>query len=1112
MSPVAGWREPVPIPTYLPEEPVPFPLFLDHRVYQGSCGRVYPLPFHTRISTTQSVVEWDAVHLENRWLRVMILPQLGGRIHMARDRVRGYEMFFRNDVIKPALVGLAGPWIAGGVEFNWPQHHRPATFLPVDVEIEFDDDGSVTVWCSDHDPMHRLKGMHGVRLRPERAVLEVVVRLYNRNELPQTFLWWANVAVRADEHYQSFFPDDVTVVADHARRAITAFPAADRQYYGIDYPSRASEVHHVGGDLDVSGDRIDWFRNIPVPTSYMCLGSAHPFFGGFDHRARAGFVHVGDPHVVVGKKQWTWGNADFGHTWCRQLTDDGADYIELMAGAFSNNQPDFSHLVPGETKVFTHTWFPIHDIGPVRAASLRAALAVTIDEHARRAHVGVAVVEATPSVSVELADHHGVVLDTLVGPAAPGEPICGVLTADDDVDVDWTEVVVRVRSQDSTLVAWKSTTTVDDASPTAASSPPAPAHVESVEELALIGMHLDQYRHATRSPEPYWIEACRRDPGHLASSVGLAMLAYRRSDNKTALGWLQPAVDRLLAHNNNPVDATALYLLAVVLEALGQQSEAYRWFGVASWDRRWRAPAGYRMARLDAAAGRLDDALHRLADVRRAEPEHLQAAALAVIVLRRLGDDRAACDVLRSARALDPMDAWLRDLDSQGPTDDAQVALDVAIEYAAVGDLESALRLTDLAHRLDVRRPPGRPAIGPLAGYFKATWLHQLRRDNTDALASARNTDATLCFPNRLEDARVLETACADPTDGQASLLLGHWLYAHQRHDDAMRAWQRATELDANNPIAWRNLGFAIASAGGDLDEAARCYDRALSCAPGEPTLVYERDRLEARRGGGLDQRLEFLESNPDAVAKRDDTMIQLSHLLISVGRLTDATALLTDRQFQPWEGGEGEALAVWERLCLHTARRAMANGQLAVALQAVDRGLCPPDNLGETRHPLASAAHLWLARGDVLAASGARHEAQDAWERAAAAHSDFVAMAPAAYSTMTFHSVVALRRLDRWADAEVLVTALDAHACDLAARPAAVDYFATSLPAMALFDDDPTRGRDRLVTLLEAQVAALNGDPTRGRRLLGDLLVGRPCDVEARDLDDLFTPAFLGA
>jgi len=196
---VKAWHEPVMLRTYLPAAPDPNPLFLEKRVYQGSSGKVYPLPVIDRVATTACDHAWQAVHLENEYLRIMILPEIGGRIHVGYDKVNDYDFFYRQNVIKPALVGLAGPWISGGVEFNWPQHHRPATFLPVETTIERDEDGSVTVWCSDHDPMSRMKGMHGVCLRPGCAYLELKVRLYNRTLDTQTFLWWANVATRVHE-------------------------------------------------------------------------------------------------------------------------------------------------------------------------------------------------------------------------------------------------------------------------------------------------------------------------------------------------------------------------------------------------------------------------------------------------------------------------------------------------------------------------------------------------------------------------------------------------------------------------------------------------------------------------------------------------------------------------------------------------------------------------------------------------------------------------------------------------------------------------------------------------------------------------------------------------
>ena len=141
------------IPTYLPAPPDKHPMFLENRVYQGSSGKVYPLPFTDRIAESPVDRAWKAIWLENEYLRVMVLPEIGGRIHVAQDKTNGYDFIYRQTVIKPALVGLAGPWISGGIEFNWPQHHRPATFLPVEYFVEEHADGSRTVWLSDHDPM-----------------------------------------------------------------------------------------------------------------------------------------------------------------------------------------------------------------------------------------------------------------------------------------------------------------------------------------------------------------------------------------------------------------------------------------------------------------------------------------------------------------------------------------------------------------------------------------------------------------------------------------------------------------------------------------------------------------------------------------------------------------------------------------------------------------------------------------------------------------------------------------------------------------------------------------------------------------------------------------------
>ena len=351
---VKAWRETVVIPTYEVGAPEKNPIFLEKRVYQGSSGVVYPYPVIESISNEKTDKEYAAVFIENEYIKVMILPELGGRVQMAYDKIKKRHFIYYNHVIKPALVGLAGPWISGGIEFNWPQHHRPSTYMPIDSTIEENADGSVTVWVNEMERMTHQKGMAGFTLRPGKAYLEIKGVLYNRTEVPQTFLWWANPAVAVNDHYQSVFPPDINAVFDHGKRAVSSFPIATGTYYKMDYSA----------GVDISN-----YKNIFVPTSYMAVNSKYDFEGGYENDTKAGMLHVANHHVSPGKKQWTWGNGDFGRAWDRNLTDEDGPYIELMAGVYTENQPDFTWLQPYEEKSFVQYFLPYRELGIVKNAT-----------------------------------------------------------------------------------------------------------------------------------------------------------------------------------------------------------------------------------------------------------------------------------------------------------------------------------------------------------------------------------------------------------------------------------------------------------------------------------------------------------------------------------------------------------------------------------------------------------------------------------------------------------------------------------------------------------------------------------------------------------------------
>lgn len=283
---VKAWKEKVVIPTYEVGKPEKNPIFLEKRVYQGSSGVVYPYPVIESISNEKTDHEWNAIFIENEYIKVMVLPELGGRIQMAYDKIRQRHFVYYNHVIKPALVGLAGPWISGGIEFNWPQHHRPSTYMPVDSTIEEHEDGSVTVWVNEMERMFHQKGMAGFTLRPGCAFLEIKGVLYNRTDVPQTFLWWANPAVAVNDHYRSVFPPDINAVFDHGKRAVSSFPIATGTYYKMDYSA----------GVDIAN-----YKNIFVPTSYMGVNSKYDFEGGYEFDTEAGMLHVASHHVSPGK-------------------------------------------------------------------------------------------------------------------------------------------------------------------------------------------------------------------------------------------------------------------------------------------------------------------------------------------------------------------------------------------------------------------------------------------------------------------------------------------------------------------------------------------------------------------------------------------------------------------------------------------------------------------------------------------------------------------------------------------------------------------------------------------------------------------------------------------
>jgi tetratricopeptide (TPR) repeat protein len=1135
------------LPTYLPAAPDKNPMFLEKRVYQGSSGRVYPLPFTDRIEEEPVNRPWKAVWLENEFLRVLVLPELGGRIHAIQDKTNGYDLIYNQPVIKPALVGLAGPWVSGGIEFNWPQHHRPATFLPVDFEVEQDADGAKTLWCSDHDPMCRMKGMHGVCLHPGRAYVELKVRAYNRTPLTQTFLWWANVATRVHEAYQSFFPPDAHYVADHARRSMSEYPLAKGFYYGVNYGERGrsgiptsevptqfmpphcrdkSGIRDSTSKLpDYTPNDLSFYANIPVPTSYMCLGSQGDFSGGYDYKAKAGLVHYANHHISPGKKQWTWGNDAFGYAWDRNLTEPDArgeygPYIEIMAGVYTDNQPDFSFLQPGETKAWSQYWYPIQEIGPAQHANLEGAVSLRRVSARRTSSVQIGVaVTATHSrarviverVFLGAREDGGVpskaaarkTLARFTRDLAPGKPFVWGIRLPRGV----AETELRLRVTDASgreLLCYAPKAHVQGEVPLPATEPSAPADIASADELYLTGLHLDQYRHATRSPVSYWSEALRRDPLDARCNNAMGLWHYKRGEFARAEKHFRNAVQRLTRRNPNPGDGEAYYNLGLCLRQFGREDEAYAALYKATWSQAWAGAGYHALAEIDCARQQWATALEHMDRSLRFDIDNLRARNLKVLVLRKLGEASKAKSLLQATRRLDPLDWWARHLEGEAPRCDLQALLDLAHDYARAGFHAEAIGLLAEAGFSKGDLPDQSWGALPLVHYTLG-WLEEQRGQAPAALrhfkqASVLSPD--YCFPARLEEIAILESAIrANPADARAPYYLGNLLYDRRRHEEAIRLWEQAARLDPGFSVVWRNLGIGYFNIRQNARLARSAYDKAFRLNPADARLLFERDQLWKRLGEKPSRRLRALNRRLPLVTRRDDLSVELCALYNQTGQHAQALALVSSRSFQPWEGGEGGPLGAYVRSHLALGRHAMAGGDAGRAREHFAAALTTPLNLGEARHLLAnqSDVHYWL--GCALAALGDKQSARKHWRTAASFKGDFQEMSVRAFSEMTYYAALSWERLGKEAKAKRLLRELLAYGRQLEKTPSRIDYFATSLPTMLLFEDDLQSRQTTTARFLQAQARLGLRVRAQGRALLKTVLQRDPNHARAADL-----------
>ncbi len=1026
--------ETVLIPTYGIGKADKNPMFLEKRVYQGSSGKVYPLPVIDRILDEKEDKPYTAVWLENDYIKVMVLPELGGRIQRAYDKTNGYDFVYYNEVIKPALVGLTGPWISGGIEFNWPQHHRPTTFGPTDFRTLENEDGSAAVELSEVDQMYGTKGKMTITLYPDRAYIEIRGQLYNRTSLPQTFLWWANPAVAVNENTQSVFPPDVSAVYDHGKRDVSTFPIATGVYYKHDY----------GAGVDISR-----YKNIPVPTSYMCAHSDYDFVGGYDYGAEAGILHVADHHVSPGKKQWTWGCGDFGRAWDRNLTDRNGPYIELMTGMYCDNQPDFAWLRPFEEKTFTQYFMPYKAAGYVKNASRECVL--NLEAGNGKASITVYTTQLFKNARVTLTAGG----ETVYEKTADLSPV-NVLKDEIEISVLETELTLAVyTSGGRKLLDYTPRPGRIEKIPDP--MPPArlPDEILTNEELYLTGLHLEQYRHATFQPDPYYLEALKRDPGDIRANNAYGTLLLRHGKFSEAEKYFRAAIARMTGRNPNPSDSEAYLNLGLALRWQGLDDAAYDAFFKAVWTAGQQETGYYHIACFDCRRGEYELALEHIERSLVRNYHNLKARALKGLILDALGRSAEAERWYGENLKLDAFDyvSRIESGDIKGAlrlmNGRASSFIECAIDYAEAGFYAKAVFILECC-----------PDPAPMVWYHLARYaaLNGEGEYAELALDNAANADPLYCFPNKPEDIPALQFAIKhNEKDAKAPYYLGCLWYDKRQYDDAVSCWEKSAKMDGRFPTVWRNLSLAYFNKRNEPEKARSFMERAYMLDETDARVLLELYQLYGKLNYSIEDRFAFLDAHKETAFKRDDLYTEYCALLNDQGLYREALDMMMAHHFHPWEGGEGKVTAQYAVALTQLGIRAMNSGDAAGARELFEKALVFPHSLGEGKLEGARDNNIHYYLGLAEKALGNETESLRQLELAAAGDEE---PASAMYyndqpADMILYQGLANRALGREERASSrfhkLISYGEKHYYD----QVKIDYFAVSLPDMQLFDDD---------------------------------------------------------
>ena len=946
-GPVKMWEGVENLPTYRVNAPEQAPLFERDFAYQRAKRGVYPYAMNDNPTIEKVDSAHRAVYLENDYVKVCVLPDIGGRLFYATDKTNGYEIFYRQSVIKPANVGMLGAWISGGVEWNVFHHHRATSQYPIDYKLVDNGDGSKTIWVGEVENRHRMSWAVGLTLHPDKSYIEVTGRFFNNSIDRNSMLHWNNVATHANENYQIIFPENTEFGMFHHKLSHIHWPVPQTPY--------KNNPAYVGKD-------ISWWKNLPSLTgdSVFIHDLQDDFVGGYDHGVDAGTMLAGNHNINKGGKFWTWGPHAYGHAWdCVTLTDSDGPYVELMTAAYSDNQPDYCWINPQESKEFTAYWYGIRDLDNVNRGNEKATVNMDIDPSGD-IHVAANVTQIRRNAKVEVT-HNGKVLYSKVATMAPDKPFADDFKVDASEVAEPTELLMSLYSAEGELLIDYHPYKHDLSKPHPEDLLPVnpdPKSIKNTEELFYVGMRNLQFHQAHTDPMDYFNEVLRRDAGDVRTNTQVGILLRKAGDYDKAAEHLRKAISRQTANYTRVADGEAMYNLGLILKAQQKWEAAIDTLYRAAWDYEYASASYYQLAQISSTLGNAAQALQEAGMAVNYNGMNIDAKNLRTTLLRKAGKKAEAVALAKEVVKFDPLNYYAtNELVLLGAKPAAELAkllrgvpesyLELALYYYNNGFVKEA---KDVLTASEAAKPY------PTVEY----WLGYLADQAGDAdtamrwFREAESGSIAYVFPFRLETVKAFDKALEYlPKSFNTWYYLGN-LYYHKQPEKALACWEKAVEAKPDFAMALRNLGwywrFKNENKDKDSSDYAKAidyYQAAISAdQDGNAIFLAECDEIMELIKAPLEDRYDLFNGREALYEKRYDSETKALKQRILAGEYAPVLEKLQTRFYSRREHIE-DLHDIYVDVCLLSGFEAWEKGDNDAALKFMLLSNEYPENHG---------------------------------------------------------------------------------------------------------------------------------------------------------------------